>query len=474
MHKEGYKPKEERKKILLLSDDIFLFSGVSTMAREIVKGTSHYFNWVNLASGVNHPHQGQRIDVSKTIDEQTGNEDSSVILYPFNGYGDARIMRYLLKTEKPDAIIIFTDPRYFTWLFQIENEVRKQCPIIYYNIWDEYPAPLYNKSYYESCDGLLAISRQTENINKLVLGELAKDKIIEYVPHGINENDFYPLESSKITELKQKYLGGSNPKFVSFFNSRNIRRKSVPDLLVAWQLFQEKLTPEQQKDTALLLHTDVVDGNGTDLGAVREMLFGKKSNVYFTSKKMGTPEMNELYNLADVTILPSSNEGWGLSLTESMMAGTMIIANVTGGMQDQMRFEDENGEWIKFNEKFPSNHFGTYKKCGEWAKPVFPNNISLIGSPQTPYIWDTKLDFRDLAKTITEVYNLESEQRQKFGLSGREWVMSEESMMSSNNMCKNIISGVDKVLTKFQPRKSFELVKSVNRSEKKILHPLTY
>jgi len=143
-------------------------------------------------------------------------------------------------------------------------------------------------------------------------------------------------------------------------------------------------------------------------------------------------------------------------------------------MQDQMRFEDENGEWIKFNEKFPSNHFGTYKKCGEWAKPVFPNNISLIGSPQTPYIWDTKLDFRDLAKTITEVYNLESEQRQKFGLSGREWVMSEESMMSSNNMCKNIISGVDKVLTKFQPRKSFELVKSVNRSEKKILHPLTY
>jgi glycosyltransferase involved in cell wall biosynthesis len=53
--------------------------------------------------------------------------------------------------------------------------------------------------------------------------------------------------------------------------------------------------------------------------------------------------MNFLYNLADITVLPSNAEGWGLALTESMMAGTMIMATVTGGMQDQMRFEDENG-----------------------------------------------------------------------------------------------------------------------------------
>ncbi len=44
-----------------------------------------------------------------------------------------------------------------------------------------------------------------------------------------------------------------------------------------------------------------------------------------------------------------------------------------------MRFEDENGEWIKFNPDFCSNHFGTYKKCGEWAVPVFPSNSSLVG-----------------------------------------------------------------------------------------------
>ena len=73
------------------------------------------------------------------------------------------------------------------WLFQMENEIRKKVPMIYLNIWDDLPAPLYNKSYYESCDTLMAISKQTLNINKLVLGDKAADKILTYIPHGINE-----------------------------------------------------------------------------------------------------------------------------------------------------------------------------------------------------------------------------------------------------------------------------------------------
>ena len=74
-----------------------------------------------------------------------------------------------LKVEKPDALFIITDPRYFSWLFQVENEIRKNIPIIYLNIWDDYPAPMYNKPYYEACDLLMGISKQTVNINKLVL-----------------------------------------------------------------------------------------------------------------------------------------------------------------------------------------------------------------------------------------------------------------------------------------------------------------
>jgi glycosyltransferase involved in cell wall biosynthesis len=112
------------------------------------------------------------------------------------------------------------------------------------------------------------------------------------------------------------------------------------------------------------------------LQAVKDMLFGneKQYNIVFSTAKNPSNVMNLLYNAADVCALISSNEGWGLSLTEAMMCGKPIIATVTGGMQDQMRFEDEDGNWIKFTEEFGSNHRGKYKKHGIWAYPVFPSN----------------------------------------------------------------------------------------------------
>ena len=208
--------------------------------------------------------------------------------------------------------------------------------------------------------------------------------------------------------------------------------------------------PEDKKDkVCLLLHTQPVDDNGTDLLAVRDMLLGEDESVKFSGGRISAEAMNMLYNLADVTVLPSSNEGWGLSLTESMMAGTMIIANTTGGMQDQMRFEDEDGNWIKFDENFCSNHFGTYKKCGEWAIPVFPSNISVVGSPKTPYIFDDRLDFRDLAKAIIECYNMPKEEIKRRGLAGREWVTSDESMMSARKMNENIVKYFDQTFDNF-------------------------
>jgi glycosyltransferase involved in cell wall biosynthesis len=178
--------------------------------------------------------------------------------------------------------------------------------------------------------------------------------------------------------------------------------------------------------------------------------------------------------MSDVTCLISSNEGWGLSLTEAMMAGKMIIANVTGGMQDQMRFEDEEGKWIDFNDKFCSNHFGTYKKHGEWSVPVFPTNMSIVGSIPTPYIFDDRCDFRDIAKAIEEVYSLPIEDRFKKGLAAREWVLSDESMMSAKHMCDNVIETINQTMASFKPRKKFELIKTEKLAKKKIVHPLTY
>ena len=172
--KKGYIPKDQRKKILLMCDDMRTHSGIGTVAKEVVLHTAHHYNWVQLAAAVDHPETGKRLDISADTNEIAGIDDSEVILYANNGYGHPDLVRQLLKQEKPDAVFIITDPRYWDWLFRIEDEVRKTCPIVYLNIWDDYPAPRYNEAFYESCDLLMGISKQTVNINKLVLGDKAK------------------------------------------------------------------------------------------------------------------------------------------------------------------------------------------------------------------------------------------------------------------------------------------------------------
>ncbi len=351
---------------------------------------------------------------------------------------------------------------------------------MYLNIWDDYPAPLYNKAYYECCDLLMGISKQTVNINKLVLEEAANGKIIEYVPHGINEDFFFPITPeyknyNKYLEFKKSIFEGKEMEFVLFWNSRNIRRKSPGDVILAFRHFCDTIGEEKAKKCALIMHTQPVDENGTDLYAVREAVCDPNYvNVFFSQDRLGAEQMNWLYNLADVTALISSNEGWGLSLTESMMSGTMIIGNVTGGMQDQMRFEDENGDWYTPSFEIPSNHMGRYKKHGEWAVPVFPSNISLVGSVPTPYIHDDRCDFRDVAQAIKQVYDLPKEERVRKGLAGHEWVTSEESMMSGTNMGRNLIKYVDKTFEQFVPRTKYDILKVQDLSKKYVKHPMVY
>jgi len=479
--KNSYIPQKDRKKILLLCDDIRMTSGISTIARELVVGTCDHFNWINLGGAINHPDQGKRFDISADTGKIAGIDDASVFIYPINGYGNPETVRLIMELENPDAIMFFTDPRYWIWLFQMENEIRRKIPMIYLNIWDDLPAPLYNKSYYDSCDTLFAISKQTENINKMVLGDKAKNKIIKYLPHGINEKIFYPINEymkddfQKLNEKRTELFGNDVPEFTVFYNARNIRRKSLPDLIAAYSQFCDNIGKNKAKKCRLLLHTDPIDENGTDLPVVINLLCNPEyQKVTFTKGRTSAYDINLLYNLADVTALISSNEGWGLSLTESMMCGKMIIGNVTGGMQDQMRFEDENGNWINFDENFCSNHFGKYKKCGEWAIPVFPSNMSLVGSVPTPYIWDDRADFRDIAKAIQEVYEMTPEERNKRGMSGREWVQSNESNMSARKMCETTIDTIDETINNFKKRNTFELIKTEKLERKSLVHPLTY
>ena len=478
--KEGYIKQEDRKKILLITDDIRVHSGVAQVGRETVINTAHRYNWVQIAGAISHPDKGKIQDLSEDTNTHTGLKDSYVKLYPTDGYGDERLVRAVIKDEKPDAIFLITDPRYFEWLFSIEDEIRNQIPIAYLNIWDDLPAPMYNQEFYDSCDALFGISKQTKCINELVLGDKAKEKIIKYIPHGLNHKKFYPIKENdpgyqNYLQFSNQYRLREGKDFVLFFNSRNIRRKCIPDAILAWKFFLDTLSKEERSKCKFILHTAAVDNNGTDLPAVINFLFPEgDSNITISSDKLSIEQMNYLYNAADGVILLSSAEGWGLALTESLLTGTPFIANVTGGMQDQMRFIDDKGKWYTNSPEIPSNHRKTYTKHGDWAFPVYPTNLSLVGSPKTPYIFDDRCSSEDAAKQIRALYDLSSSERKKIGNKGKEWALSDEAGFTAEKMGQRVIEGRDELFSTWKPRSKFTFHRDDEKVNKVLNHKLLY
>lgn len=161
--------KDNRKKLIIMSDDMRVPTGIGTMTHEFVLGICHRFNILQVGAGINHPDAGKMLEVSEDVQDITGVPDASVRILGWNGYGEPDLVRQLINLEQPDAILHFTDPRQWIWLYEIEKEVRQNVPILYYTIWDNLPLPMYNKDYYASCDGLFAISKQTYGIVNNVL-----------------------------------------------------------------------------------------------------------------------------------------------------------------------------------------------------------------------------------------------------------------------------------------------------------------
>ena len=471
-------PKDKRKKILLISDDVRVYSGVATIAKEIVIHTAHHFNWVQIAGSINHPEKGKRLDLSQSTNAEAKIEDSSVILYPVDGYGNPQLLRNILRAENPDALFLITDPRYFMHIWNMEQEIRKSIPIAYLNIWDDYPAPMYNRPYYEACDLLMGISKQTVNINKLVLKGHEGKRLFRYIPHGKDTTHFYPIDDTDLdyVNFKNSLFKGKKPSFVLYFNSRNIRRKQIPDSLIAFRGFLDSLPEDKAKDCYMLLKTEKVTDAGTDLPKVKEYFFDEKykNNIIFIDQRLTEQQLNWLYNLADAHILLTSNEGWGLANTEAMLAGTPIIANVTGGMQDQMRFIDNNNKWFTPDSNIPSNHRGTFKKHGEWAFPVYPTSRSIQGSPPTPYIYDDRCRWEDAMERIKECYQLGRKELKRRGLKGREWALSDEAGFTSKHQAKRVTEAMNTLFKIWKPREKYELINANEYKGKFLNHKIIY
>ena len=357
----------------------------------------------------------------------------------------------------------------------MEAEIKRTTPIIYYSIWDAPPIPQYNETYYASCDALFGISKQSHAIHTNVLRKFRekfpfynRDVVIKYIPHGINTNEYFPIQqgTSEWKPFTEFIKGKFNPvpDFVVFWNNRNARRKQPADLMVGYNKFVRAVRDINPKfNPLLIMHTDLVASeHGTDFYKVKNHLM-PDCPIMFHTEKLESKALNYLYNMADVTINVASAEGFGLSSAESLVAGTMVINNVTGGLQDQIGLMDDEGNYLTEEHYLQSpdwisNSDGRYQTHGEFAVPVWPACHNIIGHPMTPYIYEEYTDTDSIADALIEVYLLGRNERKRRGLLGRDFALN-VARFDAVKLGEAFVEGIDETLAKFVPCTTQNIIK---------------
>jgi len=376
----------EKKKIFVIADHPFAPSGVGTQTRYIIEALLSTGRYKVVCFGGAVKHQDYR-------PQKTEEWGEDLIIHPIDGYGTQEQVRSVIWTEKPDALWFMTDPRFYGWLWDIENEIRPNVPMIYYHVWDNYPYPKFNRNFYLSNDLIVSISKVTDDIVKNVSPEIES----VYLPHSTNTEIFKPLEQSFLDQATIHHFG-DNKRFRVFWNNRNARRKMSGSVLWWFSEWAEKVGPQ---NVQLIMHTDPKDPNGQDLEAIMTELNATDGRILLSKNKMDPKDLALLYNMVDCTINVSDAEGFGLATLASLACGTPIIVNMTGGLQEQVK--DEEGNWFGIG--------------------IEPASRAVIGSQEVPYIYEDRVSKEDFHHALTMLYTMDPEQRKSLGLEGRNHVL---------------------------------------------------
>tara|TARA_R110000751_G_C13740091_1_gene477353 strand:+ start:182 stop:1447 length:1266 start_codon:yes stop_codon:yes gene_type:complete len=395
-------------KILTLSDHPLSPSGVGSQTKyvcEALLSTGRY-SIISFGGAIKHN------DYTPKMVDPYG-EDWKIV--PVDGYGTPEMIRSVLRTEKPDLLWFMTDPRFFGWLWQIENEIRPLVPMVYYHVWDNYPVPMFNRKYYVSNDAIATISKVTDDIVSKAAPEVKR----QYIPHAVNGQVFKPMTPQQVEEVRTNSLPESDrEKVIFFWNNRNARRKHS-GTLIYW--FKEWLDKNNLHEKAqLIMHTDPNDPHGQDLNHIIEHLELNDRQVLLSTQKIPPEHLAAMYNMADCTINISDAEGFGLATLESLSCGTPIIVNMTGGLQEQVT---DGKDW-----------FGI---------PLLPSSKSVIGSQDVPYIYEDRIDKGQFMSALSKIYNIPAMERRKMGMMGRKHV---ETNYNFENFNSTWVEFIDKVV----------------------------
>jgi glycosyltransferase involved in cell wall biosynthesis len=441
------KMSDKKIKVLTLSDHPLSPSGVGTQTKyfivELLK--TGKFQFISLGGAIKHE------NYQPTKVEEFGDD---WVIYPIDGYGNQETIRSILRTQKPDILWFMTDPRFYTWLWEIENEIRSLVPMVYYHVWDNFPYPVFNKVWYDSNDAIATISKLTSNIVKTV-SPTVKEK---YIPHAVPSNLFTPLSDKDRKQFRKDNFNINDDDYLIFWNSRNARRKQSGSLVFWFNDFlQEFKKKHKGKKAKLLMHTEPNDPNGQDLYAIAKNL-GFDDEFLISTTKMPPNQLAALYSAADVTIGISDAEGFGLSTFESLSCETPIIVTMTGGLQEQVTPVKSVSHKSTLKRNSSSDKITVY----EHGIGLEPSSKAVIGSQEVPFIYEDRLRGTDVSKAMMMMYDFGKEKRKELGAAGRQHVTENYNFEKFAKSWEQFITKVHKDCGSWENRKnykSWELIK---------------
>jgi len=385
--------------MIALSDHALSTSGVGTQSRFLFEGLVNKNTWTIRQFGAALKHS----------DYTTVAINDDIIIKPIDGFGDRTTLRVTLASERPDVLFIFTDPRFFIWLFEMEDEIHQICPIAWWHVWDNYPFPEYNSVLYESTDLINCHSHLTY---KMVSDHFPEKT--NFVPHAVPKSLYKPVAEPDVIALKKNLLGQERvDHFTGLWVNRNAKRKRPSDVLWAWKIFLDNLEKDEgHRNATLVMHTDPHDSEGPNLFQVTDH-FGITDNVFFSTERIEFEQMNMLYNVVDFTINVAYAEGFGLPTLEAMQAGTPAVAAKTGGLTRQVvdhRDGSENGIALDIDM------------------------VTMVGSQHVPYINEDYVSNESIASGIMRLYKMSPEERENLSKKARDYALSEFDLENTINL----------------------------------------
>ena len=176
----------------------------------------------------------------------------------------------------------------------------------------------------EESDGVTAISSHLRDRTYEAFNITSE---IEVIRNFVN-CDVYVRKPELVASMRPRFAGPDEKLLVHLSNFRPVKR--VPDVIEVFARIAKSLPAR------LLLIGDGPDRSTAEYLAIRH---GVQDRVHFLGKQ---DNVNELLPLADLMIMPSEMESFGLAALEAMACSVPAIATRVGGVPELV-IDGENG-----------------------------------------------------------------------------------------------------------------------------------